>query len=124
MKFRAWIPLVVAALIAVSVAVGMKYPTWKYNNLMEHQPRVYGKVEQITDDTIYIRVKFVSGGPEYPDGKNSLMTVRYEELVYPENGKRFEEFSVGDNIFVVFDGALYGTERLTAETVYVFYSYS
>ncbi len=122
MKLNFFVPLIAVVLIGAAVNIGMKLPAWRYNRMMETAPRVYGTVESVSDSVLGIRIKFV--GSRYPEMKDKLMEVQRDEIDYPDNGKRFDEFAVGDPIFVVFEGDLMGTERITAEDVRVLYPYN
>lgn len=121
MKLKFFAPLIVVALVAVAVNIGINIPTWRYNRMMETAPRVYGTVESVSDSVLELRIKFVDNRL-YPEAADKLMVVQRDEIFYPDNGTRFDEFAVGDPIFVVFDGVLFGSERITAEDVRVLYS--
>lgn len=125
MKLKFFAPLIVVALVAVAVNIGINIPTWRYNRMMETAPRVYGVVETVTDTAMDIRVKFASGFDHADDMASSkLLTVQRDEIRYSDKGKVFDEFVVGDNIFVVGEGELFGNDMMTMEIVYVLYPYS
>jgi len=121
MKLKFFAPLIAVALIVLAVGIGMRLPAWRYNRMMKTAPRVYGVVESVSDSILELRIRFVDNRL-YPGAADKLMGVRRDEIFYPDNGTRFDEFSVGDSIFVVFEGELFGTERITAEDVRALYS--
>ena len=124
MKLKFFAPLLTVFLIAAAALSVNLWQDWRYERIMKSGHRVYGFVEAVDDSGMHIRARWCTERELYPSLADSIITVDRAEIVYPKTGQDYDAYAIGDPVFMVYGGDLYGGDVITAETVYALCPYS
>ena len=124
MKLKFFLPLLAVLVIAAAALTVNVISDWRYERIMKSGHRVYGFVETVDASGMCIRASWCTERELYPSIADSTITVNRAEIVYPETGQDYDEYAIGDPVFMVYGGDLCGIDVITVETVYALCPYS